>query len=120
MDRLDADDEPLRCRRTGLVAVRDIVQFVPFSKFKRLGPERLAMEVLEEVSAQLTGFFKGAGIVPNQPPSPEAFAPPGLAAGGAGGAVQASAPPPPAYSSSSGGGAAEAPPPSYDSGAAAA
>ena len=52
-----------------------------------------------DLPAQLTGFFKGAGIVPNQPPPPEAFAPPGLGAGGAGGAVQASAPPPPAYSS---------------------
>ena len=37
-------------RSRGRVAQRDIVQFVPFSKFKAQGPERLAMEVLAEVS----------------------------------------------------------------------
>ena len=45
MDRLDADDEPLRCSRTRKTASRDIVQFVPFRKFRTQGAERLAMEV---------------------------------------------------------------------------
>ena len=72
MDRLDADDEPLRCSRTRKTASRDIVQFVPFRKFRTQGAERLAMEVLAEVPEQLIGYMRSKGIVPNAPPAPEA------------------------------------------------
>eukprot|EP01043_Picozoa_sp_COSAG02_P028867 COSAG02_NODE_1771_length_10971_cov_19.931012_2_plen_615_part_00 len=75
MDALDADDEPLRDTR-GMVAKRDIVQFVPFRQFKAAGSERLAMEVLAEVPEQVISFFKSQGIVPNPPP---AAAPPATA-----------------------------------------
>eukprot|EP01048_Picozoa_sp_COSAG05_P008392 COSAG05_NODE_637_length_8173_cov_89.374907_5_plen_264_part_00 len=126
MDRLDADDEPLRCRRTGRVMKRDIVQFVAYQKFKKLGPERLAMEVLEEVPAQLTGFFKSACIIPNEPPPPEQIqqhSQSSYAAGEAGSAdnmsavaaaMEASAPPPPPYAASGAGySSSGGPPPAY-------
>ena len=113
MDVLDADDEPLRDAR-GAVAKRDIVQFVPFRQFKAAGPERLAMEVLAEVPAQVISFFKSKGIVPNAPPAPHvATAPPAVSyvAGGGADAPPAYAPTagavPPVY----GAGGGHAPPP---------
>ena len=108
MDRLDADDEPLRDTR-GRVAQRDIVQFVPFSQFKAAGSERLAMEVLAEVPGQVISFFKSKGIQPNPPPPPPPVAAAALSAVAAGGEA-----PPPAYTSTAG---AEAPPAYYAGGA---
>merc|ERR550517_405126 len=64
MDMLDADDEPLVSSR-GQQMEADIVQFVPFNKFKRLHNSMLAREVLEEVPEQLTGWFERRGIKPN-------------------------------------------------------
>jgi len=64
MDMLDADDEPLVSSR-GQQMEADIVQFVPFNKFKRLHNSMLAKEVLEEVPEQLTGWFERKGIKPN-------------------------------------------------------
>jgi hypothetical protein len=107
MDRLDADDEPLRDTR-GRVAQRDIVQFVPFSQFKAAGSERLAMEVLAEVPGQVISFFKSKGIQPNPPPPPPPVAAAALSAVAAGGEA-----PPPAYTSTAG---AEAPPAYYAGG----
>eukprot|EP01090_Pellita_catalonica_P015395 TRINITY_DN416_c0_g1_i3.p1 TRINITY_DN416_c0_g1~~TRINITY_DN416_c0_g1_i3.p1 ORF type:complete len:372 (-),score=89.79 TRINITY_DN416_c0_g1_i3:37-1152(-) len=61
MDELDADDKPLMHK--GKEMNRDIVQFVPFRKFKN-HPERLAAETLMEIPAQLTSFMSIAGIAP--------------------------------------------------------
>merc|ERR1719474_625005 len=56
MDKLDADDVPLRSS-SGVVMKRDIVQFVPFNEFKNQHISGLAKEVLEEVPDQITGFM---------------------------------------------------------------
>jgi len=56
MDKLDADDVPLRASN-GKVMKRDIVQFVPFNQFKQQHISALAKEVLEEVPDQITGFM---------------------------------------------------------------
>jgi hypothetical protein len=61
MDVLDADDEPLQFQGKKMVA--DIVQFVPFRRFRN-NPQALASEVLQEVPAQLVDYMKRKGVVP--------------------------------------------------------
>ena len=71
----------------GRMAVRDIVQFVPFRNFLRRGTNsqisrlHLAKEVLAEIPDQFLGFMKSNKIVPKppvnnptriEPPDPEA------------------------------------------------
>ena len=60
---LDADDEPL-VSSTGEKSARDLVQFVPFSKFEG-NAEALAREVLEEIPKQVLEFYDMIGIKPN-------------------------------------------------------
>jgi hypothetical protein len=60
---LDADDEPL-VSSTGEKSARDLVQFVPFSKFEG-NAEALAREVLEEIPKQVLEFYDMIGISPN-------------------------------------------------------
>jgi hypothetical protein len=62
MEILDADDNPLRSS-AGEKASRDIVQFVPFRKFKD-DPVRLAKETLAEIPGQLVGFMAANRIPP--------------------------------------------------------
>ncbi|KAJ3127828.1 Copine-8 [Nowakowskiella sp. JEL0407] len=72
MDKLDADNEPLRHSSGRIRAKRDIVQFVPFSKFRAdsIGDQLLAKEVLAEIPDQLTGYYKSKGILPKPPRAP--------------------------------------------------
>ena len=56
MDVLDADEEPLYSQKYKRYMSRDIVQFVPFSEFRR-DHYRLAKETLQEIPGQLTSFF---------------------------------------------------------------
>ncbi|CAG9335143.1 unnamed protein product [Blepharisma stoltei] len=65
MEQLDADIHPLYSKRLKKNMKRDIVQFVPFSKFKS-NPSDLAKEVLYEVPKQLIAYMKGNGILPNE------------------------------------------------------
>lgn len=65
---LDADKKAL-CSN-GMVAARDIVQFVPMNKFKGKHHSRLAAEVLAEVPEQLVAWMKSHNIKPNPPPAP--------------------------------------------------
>jgi len=65
MEALDADTEPLTDAR-GRIALRDIVQFVPFRKFKG-DAEELASETLKEVPDQLVQYFFSKGIQPMEP-----------------------------------------------------
>lgn len=67
MEELDSDDGVLMSG--GRSAQRDIVQFVPFRKFKNVSPAALAKEVLAEVPKQLTDYFKARKILPQQRPS---------------------------------------------------
>eukprot|EP01126_Amoeba_proteus_P004273 TRINITY_DN1143_c0_g2_i12.p1 TRINITY_DN1143_c0_g2~~TRINITY_DN1143_c0_g2_i12.p1 ORF type:complete len:846 (-),score=168.77 TRINITY_DN1143_c0_g2_i12:199-2736(-) len=65
MDTLDADTEPLRSS-SGEVMQRDIVQFVPFSKYRN-NPTKLAVELLDEIPRQLLDYMKSRKITPNPP-----------------------------------------------------
>jgi hypothetical protein len=64
MDDLDSDDKLLRSG--GMVAKRDIVQFVELRKFIQPGygwsKDLLAKEVLAEIPTQLTSFMKSRGF----------------------------------------------------------
>uniref|UniRef100_A0A1A8KLL7 Copine-3 n=4 Tax=Nothobranchius TaxID=28779 RepID=A0A1A8KLL7_NOTKU len=69
MEFLDGDNGRLRSL-TGEVAVRDIVQFVPFRQFQNAPREALAKTVLAEVPAQLVDFFNTLKLnPPNQNPA---------------------------------------------------
>ena len=63
MDILDADENPLFDRR-GRKADRDLVQFVPFSRYKN-EPAKLAEQVLEEVPRQVVEYYQHKGIKPS-------------------------------------------------------
>ena len=60
---LDGDDDPITSSK-GVVRKRDLVQFVPFNKFKN-NPTKLAEEVLEEVPRQLVDYYAMKNIEPS-------------------------------------------------------
>ncbi|XP_041639076.1 copine-1 isoform X2 [Cheilinus undulatus] len=68
MELLDGDDGKLRST-VGEAVARDIVQFVPFNKFKDAPIASLAQSVLAEVPNQLVSYFKMRGL---EPPKPKA------------------------------------------------
>ena len=84
MDELDGDTVRLTAP-DGRMAVRDIVQFVPFRNCLRnseISGHQLAKEVLAEIPNQFIGYMKANGIVPKppvfnptriEPPDPEAM-----------------------------------------------
>ena len=57
MDVLDGDVIPLFSKKLDKYTERDIVQFVPFKKFKD-DPVELAKEILKEVPDQMTSYFQ--------------------------------------------------------------
>ncbi|XP_029934837.1 copine-3-like isoform X1 [Myripristis murdjan] len=63
MEFLDGDDGLLRSA-TGVAAMRDIVQFVPFRQFQNASQEALAQNVLAEVPGQVAGFFNTTKLRP--------------------------------------------------------
>ena len=62
MDVLDADVNPLY-NSSNVKTARDIVQFVPFNKFKNDG-KKLAEEVLKEIPRQIEGYLRMYNIEP--------------------------------------------------------
>lgn len=66
MRELDADDKPLYSKQLDKYMDRDIVQFVPFSRFKT-NTEELAKQVLFEVPEQLLSYMEGKNIKPGVP-----------------------------------------------------
>lgn len=56
MKILDADDQQLKSKKTGKVANRDIVQFVPFKDVSN-DPKKLSEAVLEELPTQVENYF---------------------------------------------------------------
>jgi len=76
MEALDSDEAALR-DRNGVVAARDIVQFVPFAKFVAT-PQKLAEETLAEIPAQLVSYMRMRGIAPLPPPMPQGMPPQGM------------------------------------------
>jgi len=59
---LDGDDVPL-VSSSGVKRMRDLVQFVPFNKYKS-NPEKLAEQVLEEVPRQVIEYYTMNNIFP--------------------------------------------------------
>ena len=75
MTVLDADVAPLKSS-CGVVAARDIVQFVKLSDYTGVAAgARLARDVLAEAPRQLVQFFMGTG----RPPGPPQDKPSGMA-----------------------------------------
>ena len=64
MEYLDGDDGLVDS--SGRKAKRDLVQFVPFNKFKG-NPAKLAESVLEELPTQLCEYMRMLGIKPDAP-----------------------------------------------------
>ena len=64
MNVLDADDEPLYDNENRK-ASRDLVQFVPFNKFKN-NPQKLAEEVLQEIPRQIVEYYQHQNIPPGE------------------------------------------------------
>jgi len=64
MNRLDADDVPLKSR-SGKTMKRDIVQFVPFNKFAQRSGVGLSTEVLAEIPRQVDQYCSTHGFIPN-------------------------------------------------------
>ena len=62
MIELDADNDPL-VSSNGIKRMRDLVQFVPFNKYRH-NPEKLAEQVLEEVPRQITEYYTMNNIFP--------------------------------------------------------
>lgn len=89
MEALDGDDGLLRNSR-GKSAARDIVQFVPFTKYAN-SVGALTRETLAEIPQQVCEYFTKKGIMPNPPlqatmatasvvnPPAQAVAPPPMA-----------------------------------------
>ena len=63
MEILDADDNPLVSK--GVKSGRDLVQFVPYNKFKG-DYQKLAEEVLQEIPTQILEFYQMNDIEPEQ------------------------------------------------------
>ena len=77
MNFLDCDNGKLKDSKN-IYAFRDIVQFVPFRKFRQENPAELARSVLGEVPKQVAEYYKLKGIEPNlqqQTPIPISFPP---------------------------------------------
>ena len=68
MNVLDGDKVKLVDHKTGEATARDIVQFVPFNRFRN-DLEALAREVLCEIPDQVLEFMKSKRILPNIPTS---------------------------------------------------
>uniref|UniRef100_A0A4X1UE88 Copine 3 n=2 Tax=Sus scrofa TaxID=9823 RepID=A0A4X1UE88_PIG len=68
MEFLDADGGSLRSP-SGEVAIRDIVQFVPFRQFQNAPKEALAQCVLAEIPQQVVGYFNAYKLLPPKNPA---------------------------------------------------
>ena len=64
MEILDGDKVPLTSSK-GKKRMRDLVQFVPFSKFRN-NEERLSMEVLAEIPRQIIEYYQFNDLNPDQ------------------------------------------------------
>ena len=63
MEQLDGDENPLKAR-SGKMRARDLVQFVPFSKFEN-DPNKLSMEVLAEIPRQIIEYYQFKNLDPD-------------------------------------------------------
>ena len=65
MRMLDADDKKLYSTDERRFAQRDIVQFVPFNKFRNSPIHALARETLEEIPREVVDYFKARNVPPS-------------------------------------------------------
>ena len=63
MIELDGDDKPIK-NRDGVIRMRDLVQFVPFNKYRN-NPNILAEQVLEEVPRQVIEYYTMNNLYPD-------------------------------------------------------
>ena len=56
MKQLDGDEIPLKSKKYGIKRLRDLVQFVPFSKFEK-DEKKLISQVLEEIPRQVIDYY---------------------------------------------------------------
>ena len=59
---LDGDDIPLKSSK-GVIRMRDLVQFVPFSRYEN-NPKKLADQILEEIPRQFLDYYAMKHIYP--------------------------------------------------------
>ena len=64
MIQLDGDDVPL-ISSTGIRRMRDVVQFVPFNKYRN-NPNELSAKVLEEIPNQIVEYYTMSRIYPDK------------------------------------------------------
>ena len=64
MIQLDGDDAPL-ISSSGIKRMRDVVQFVPFNKFRN-NPNELSAQVLEEIPNQIVEYYTMNRIYPDK------------------------------------------------------
>jgi hypothetical protein len=69
MIELDGDDKPIK-NRDGVIRMRDLVQFVPFNKYKN-NPNTLAEQVLEEVPRQVIEYYTMNNLYPDNLNNPQ-------------------------------------------------
>ncbi|KAI8791166.1 copine-7, partial [Biomphalaria glabrata] len=65
MEVLDGDHTEIRSR-DGRLALRDIVQFVPFRDFQNRHPSELASHLLAEIPKQVTDYYKLRRMPPSR------------------------------------------------------
>lgn len=70
MEVLDCDNPNKRLASNGRLAARDIVQFVPYTKFTAKSYTALAEETLRELPGQVTEYFFLKKIAPCMPQEP--------------------------------------------------
>ena len=64
MIQLDGDDAPL-ISSSGIKRMRDVVQFVPFNKYRN-NPNELSSQVLEEIPRQIVEYYTMNKIYPDK------------------------------------------------------
>ena len=64
MIQLDGDDSPL-ISSSGIKRMRDVVQFVPFNKYRN-NPNELSSQVLEEIPRQIVEYYTMNRIYPDK------------------------------------------------------
>ena len=69
MIELDGDDKPIK-NRDGVIRMRDLVQFVPFNKYRN-NPNMLAEQVLEEVPRQVIEYYTMNNLYPDNLYNPQ-------------------------------------------------
>ena len=63
MEQLDGDEIPIKSKKTGMKRLRDLVQFIPFSKYEK-DEKKLINKILEEIPRQIIDYYTFNFIYP--------------------------------------------------------